>query len=177
MIPKLTVLLYTSLLIFSCNSTEPENKPKHSFDPVSSPQVTPLSSTIDYSTVELSLERGAFHYDKFVLKNKTITYYPEKEGQGPETAYQEISSKKITTDERDRFINHLLNENIWKMNDSYPELSSCTSSLVIDLKLGKRHKHIIADDFERSCPDLLQFIEKELVRLHGKGLKRIILPG
>lgn len=35
-------------------------------------------SKIDSSSIEITVERGAFHYDKFVLKDTLITFYPSK---------------------------------------------------------------------------------------------------
>ena len=128
--------------------------------------------------VKLVLERGAFHYDKFVLEDTTITYYPST-GFIPvdHDKYRHVSTKAITPDERNTLIQYLVDQGIYDLLNFYPSYSTCSSELKVTFKLNGKVKQTTAEDFKRGCPKVLQFLEHQVVSLHGKGLERIMLPG
>ena len=137
-----------------------------------------LSDKSDFSTIVLKVERGAFHNDSFVLMDTLITFYPENEMESTEyQAYYMISEEAISKFDRDQLIQKIVDANIWELQDKYTPDESCTSNLTVTISLDGKTKNIICDDFERGCPDIIKFIENKMVRLHGKGLKRIFLPG
>ncbi|MCP4179147.1 MAG: hypothetical protein GY756_15410 [bacterium] len=147
------------LLAFSCSNNSDKSK-------------------IDYSTLELTVERGAFHYDKFALKDTIITFYPSKDSLGDKYHnYTKMSKQVIGKATRDSIIDRVLDEKIWDMDSIYYNNTSCNSHLTVIIKLGNKTKKIICSDFKRGCPKLLQYIENEIVKLHNKGLKRVVLPG
>jgi len=132
--------------------------------------------------VEIILERGAFHYDKFILKDTTITFYPPDElfYQGDDESaekYMRLSKQEIPKQVVQNFVDKLLKGNIWKMKSLYKEEGSCTSLLHVRVRINDKSIEVKCDDFHRSCPELIQFIETEMVRLHGVGLERVYLPG
>ena len=135
----------------------------------------------DFSTIELKVERGAFHYDTFILKDTTITFYPESKIDSIENSehqkYYKTSVNIISNSERNTLIQHLLDADIWNLKEKYTPEGSCTSNVVVTIRLNGKTERIQCDDFVRGCPNIIKFIEKEMVRLHGKGLKRIFLPG
>lgn len=161
----LKYLLITIPLLLSCSSTEEKNTSK-----IKAPQ--------EVKHIKLIVERGAFHYDKFVLDDTTITFYPEEENKsGPSTKYNQISIQKISKKIRDTFIKQLINKGIFDLDNTYSTNESCTSLLRITLYYDNKTKTIECNDFKRNCPQLLQFIENEIVHLHKQNLKRIYLPG
>jgi len=51
----------------------------------------------DVEKIEIILERGAFHNDKFILKDSLISFFPSKDGFSSENrAYSEKSSQIIS---------------------------------------------------------------------------------
>ncbi len=57
----------------------------------------------DYSKVILTVERGAFHYDKFILEDTLIRFYPKKKEvkSSEKNKYSKISKQAISSKERD----------------------------------------------------------------------------
>ena len=156
------------LLIFACSETNKNNNETGKAE----------NQVIDSSKVELIIERGAFHYDKFVLKDTIITFYPSSKSTGIRfDKYNHISEQKISKKKRTEFINYIIDNGIFDLNDTYSNETTCSSSLIITFKFGNQTKKIISEDFDRGCPDLLKFIEKQIILLHNKDLVRIILPG
>lgn len=132
----------------------------------------------DFSTLELKVERGAFHNDTFILKDTIVTFYPEEVIDSVEyQQYYKISDQSISKATRDKFIQQILDTDIWNLNEKYTPDGSCTSNLTVTINLNGKTKRIECDDFERGCPSIIKFIESEIVGLHGKNLKRIFLPG
>lgn len=132
-------------------------------------------SKIDFSKVNLIIDRGAFHYDKFVLSDTTVIYYPSEESL--DNKYGRVSKASISEKQRNQFIQQIIDEGIFDLKDSYSSQTSCNSSLTVTLQVNNVSKTIICEDFERGCLDILKLIEKEIVELHNKELTRIYLPG
>lgn len=132
---------------------------------------------LGYSELEVIIERGAFHYDKFVLKDTVITFLPAKTSMPNHPEYNDTIVTKISKKIRNAFIDSIMSQGIMKMDTLYENNTSCNSHLTIHIINGNTTKKITSYDFKRGCPPLLQFIENEIVRLHGKGLKRVVLPG
>ncbi len=132
----------------------------------------------NYSEIVLTVKRGAFHYDKFILKDTIITFYPAKEKLLEKyDKYNYISEQKISKQTRDQFIKHIVDAGFFKLKNKYNSQTTCNSSLIVTLKLGDKTKRIISEDYQRKCPELLKFIEKQIILLHNKKLVRVILPG
>lgn len=135
------------------------------------------------NSIEIKLERGAFHYDTFILKDTLLTFYPEKLsnnalGNESELAkYYQKSEQYISKTQLMSLIQKIETSNIWKLNENYSCDLSCSSNLKITIQLGGKKKIISCDDYKCGCPEILQYLENELIILHGKDLKRIHLPG
>jgi len=156
-------LLFFSI-IFSIISCSQSNKKEY--------QIT------ESSKITLTLERGVFHNDKFVLSDTIITYYPSSEKNNEKfDKYYQISEQKISKEARDQFIKHIVDHGFFNLKDAYTSSTTCNSHITVTLKLNNQLKKITSEDFQRSCPDLLKYIEKKIIRMHGKDLKRIFLPG
>ncbi|MET2984113.1 hypothetical protein [Aureibaculum conchae] len=161
---KITNLILLFSLIISCQKAKVDDRKKQNKN--------------DFSTIELKVERGAFHNDTFILKDTVITFYPEKEQDSDlNQQYYTISEQAISKSERDLFLQKILDAGIWNLNEKYTPEDSCTSNVIITISLTGKTKRIECEDFVRECPDIIKFIESEMVRLHGKGLERIFLPG
>lgn len=135
-------------------------------------------SKIDSSSIEITVERGAFHYDKFVLKDTLITFYPSKENIGVDNSnYNQISKKIISVQTRNNFVKKILNDDFFKLKNFYASNTTCNSHLTVTVKFNNQLKKVVSEDFDRECPELLKYIEKEIIRMHSKELKRYLLPG
>jgi len=140
--------------------------------------IVSLNSAIDSSSILLIIERGAFHFDKFILKDTLITFYPSSESFDIETDnYNQISEQSISKQTRNKFVKKIIEDGFFKLKDSYSSNTSCNSHLTVTFKFNNQSKKIVSEDFERECPELLKFIEQEVIRMHSKHLKRILLPG
>lgn len=128
--------------------------------------------------LELHIGRGAFHYDKFILKDSVITYYPTEEGfETGFTQYHKKSSQRISNKEIQDLIDHIKRNTILAMKEEYPSPTSDNSALFITITYNEQVKQIFCEDFERSCPEALQYLERQIIKLHKRDLKRINLPG
>ena len=158
---KFLCIIFFSFL--SCNSVE-----KNKYNEIES----------SFEGVQLTVERGAFHYDKFILNDTIITFYPEEViNSENSTKYNKVSSTQISKKQRDQFIEELLAKGILKLKSKYTTYDSCTSALKVMFTYKDETKIIQCNDYTRGCPELLQYIENEIIRLHDKNLKRIYLPG
>jgi len=171
-----------SLSIFACSQSNTKDSNKTNEDmkveAKLKPGIVPLNPTIDSSSILLIIERGAFHYDKFILKDTVIAFYPSSESWGKEhDNYNQISEQKISKQTRNEFIKKIIENGIFKLKNSYVSNTSCNSSLTVTFKFNNQSIKIFSEDFERECPELLKFIEQEIVRMHNKNLKRVLLPG
>lgn len=137
-----------------------------------------IDKSIDFSSAVLKIERGAFHYDQFILKDTTLTFYPSSQKLDEQfNQYNVGSEQKISSETRNRLINHIINNGIFDLKDSYSCKSSCNSELIVTFNFKDQSKKITSEDYQCNCPELLKFIEKEIIRLHNKNLKRVLLPG
>lgn len=179
---KLKLILYLILLsIFACSESKTTYSNKTNDDDIKIEErskTTPLNSTIDYSSVLLIIKRGAFHYDKFILKDTIITFYPSSKNLGKEyDNYNQISEQKISKQTRNKFIKRIIEKGFFNLEDSYFSMTTCNSHLTVTLKFNNQSKKIFSEDFVRKCPELLKFIEQEMIQMHNKNLKRVLLPG
>lgn len=156
---KICVFLFL-IVFFSCKESKTQDK-------------------INYKTTTLTIKRGAFHYDTFVLKDSVIYFQPNKEQMIGKfsSAYTKASHKVISSATKKKLINHILQADFMKLEAKYPCKSSCTSMLEVSLTINGKTKTVQAEDYQRDCPKLLQWIEKEIIKLHGKDLYRSSLPG
>lgn len=163
------LVLFALLFFSSCSNSQPGPK---SSAPIS-------KGELDYSKIELKVERGAFHYDTFIVNISAVKFIPEEErsGQKGDEVYFRRSETTIKKEEFIELIDYVLDNGFWDCKDFYDEQSSCTSGLKIQLKIGNQMKKVTCEDFERGCPDFLYKIEQKVVKLHGKGLSRKFLPG
>ncbi|WP_128755385.1 hypothetical protein [Aquimarina sediminis] len=170
------IILLIGLSFLSCNESSSERDIKSL--QVSKSDTISSKSSMDFSSAVIQVERGAFHYDKFVLKDTVITYYPSSEKfEKKYDAYNYTSEQKISKSTRDSLISYVVNNGFFDLKDSYSSKSSCASQLIVTFKWDNRSKRIVSEDFERDCPELLKYIEAQIVILHHKNLKRIFLPG
>ena len=88
-----------------------------------------------------------------------------------------MSRKTISKEKRNRWARYLIDNGIFDLSPVYANDASCNSELIVTFSFNGQTKKIICNDFKRGCPDFLQDIEEEMIRLHGKNLKRILLPG
>ncbi len=136
------------------------------------------NESINFSNVFLKIERGAFHYDSFILKDTLLTYHPSSEKFGGELKKYNFNSEQVLSIEtRNRLVRYIIENGFFDLKNNYTCEESCSSALVVTFNYNNRSKKIISDDFQINCPKLLRYIEKEIVRLHGKDLKRVDLPG
>lgn len=171
-----------SLSIFACSDSNTKNSNKVNADTNievnSKSDIVSFNPNIDYSNILLTIERGAFHYDKFILKDTLITFYPSSENFRMENDnYNQISEQIISKQTRNKFIKKIIEDGFLKLKDSYSNNTSCNSHLTVTFKFNNQSKKIVSEDFERECPELLKFIEQEIIRMHNKNLNRILLPG
>jgi hypothetical protein len=126
----------------------------------------------------IKLERGAFHYDSFILNDSILTFTPEHNITSEKANFYSTPIKTvITKKQREELIVLINNHSFWSLKDEYKANGSCTSGITISIELGNKHKTIISDDYKRDCPKILFLLEERLIELIGKDLKRINLPG
>ncbi|MCB0478506.1 MAG: hypothetical protein R2799_16175 [Crocinitomicaceae bacterium] len=138
------------------------------------------NKVIDYSKVILKIERGAFHYDTFIVDQEAVRFLPKEERTGTNKAdlkYYTASTTKISKEDFKELIDFVLINDFLRMENYYEDLSSCQSDLKISLTIGDKVKIIHCSDFQRGCPDLIYQIENKVIDLHGKQLQRKFLPG
>ncbi len=161
-------LLLILLIIFSCSESNRKEYMKVKIN----------NQIDDSSSIMLTVERGAFHNDKFVLKDTILTFYPSSEKLNKKNdKYNQISEQIISRKQRNKFIDKIIRDGFFKLKNSYSSSTSCNSHLTVTLKVKNQNKKIISEDFERNCPELLKFIEKEIIGMHSKNLIRVLLPG
>lgn len=135
-------------------------------------------TTVKTSPLKIIVERGAFHYDTFILKDSIINFYPqENNGVKNGNKYYSKSHKKISQLQLKNFIDHLKKSNLWYLKNNYQSNSSCSSMLKVTIEMNMKKKIIECEDFKNDCPDIIQYIESEIITMHGKQLKRVRLPG
>ncbi len=135
------------------------------------------------NNIEIRLERGAFHYDTFVLKDTVIQFFPEKSNHNSFdkthkiSKYDQKSKQSISKKQLLNFITKIDNDSLWNLKEKYNCNTSCSSILKIYIKLDDKVKTISCEDYQCGCPKILQDIENEIIKLHQKNLNRINLPG
>lgn len=183
-----TIRIFTILLVLllcititSCNDHNKSlNQNVHS-ENSKKKEVNENSENSDFggiADVKLTLSRGAFHWDSFTLIGNELSYIPTNEMTVEEYPEYQKKSKKILSDSIVRsLIKELMDNNIFEFQDVYDNETSDNSKLEIELIVKEKRKKIICNDFERGCPEVLKNLEKKIILLHGKNLKRIMLPG
>lgn len=139
-----------------------------------------IASTQEKTTdkeFKLTVERDAFHYDRFEVTPTALTYYPEEDAQHPLEKYNLQSKVVLNREQTKQFIEYIENEGFWHLNDRYTTLGSCASQLKVTLTMNGKTKTVLCDDFERDCSALIQYIDKKVIEWEGNDLKRIYLPG
>ncbi|WP_062053318.1 hypothetical protein [Aquimarina longa] len=176
------ILILISLSIFACSESKTKDSKKANdymnIEVISKSSILSKQQTVDSSSILLTIERGAFHYDKFILKDTIITFYPSSENWGKENdKYNQVSEQIISKQTLNKFIEKIIEDGFFELRNSYSSNTSCNSHLTVTFKFNNQTKKIVSEDFERECPELLKFIEQEIIRMHSKNLKRILLPG
>ncbi|MEW7277538.1 hypothetical protein ABW636_02965 [Aquimarina sp. 2201CG1-2-11] len=172
--------LILSMLVFvfcflACSEL---NKGQHNQQKQSNDQEIKNAVVPDTSSVLLKIERGAFHYDQFVLRDTILTFYPSSDHfESNDYKYIGISKKTISKEKRNNLVRYLVDNGILDLKPVYSNDASCNSELIVTFIFNGQTKKIICNDFKMNCPDLLQYLEEEMIRLHGKNLKRVLLPG
>ncbi|PKV51387.1 hypothetical protein ATE84_3472 [Aquimarina sp. MAR_2010_214] len=132
----------------------------------------------DISNIKLTLSRGAFHWDSFQLIGNKLTYLPSKENDFEGYPEYQKKSKVILSDSIVKsLIKEIVENDILQLDTYYDNMTSCGSMLEVVIKINTIEKKISCKDFEKGCPEILTNLEKKLIALHGKNLKRIFLPG
>lgn len=138
---------------------------------------TPTMAKTTVSDFQLTVERGAFHYDRFEVTPIALTYYPEEDAQHPQEKYNLQSKVTLNREKTQQFIEHIDNKGFWTLKNHYITTGSCTSQVKVTLTMNGKTKTVTCDDFERDCSTLIKYIEKKVVEWEGNDLKRIYLPG
>lgn len=125
----------------------------------------------------ITVNRGAFHYDAFVLTNDTIQYIPDTTSSHSKKKYNSLSKKALDKPIVTEFLKEIEKKGFWTLKDTYISETSCNSQLIITIAANQKSKTVICDDFERGCPDVIKYIDKKVVEFEGNNLKRIYLPG
>jgi hypothetical protein len=181
MIQLKNIIILCLLLFYSCgqqSKKSSENLNSFTTDNTKMKNELKKIGPSDVQDIELILKRGAFHYDAFKLKGNNLSFIPHKtEKHGKLGKYHQPSTTVLSNSAVIELINDLLANNIFEMNSEYENNTSCNSMLEIELKVKDRSIKITCHDYQRGCPKILTELENKLVKLHGKGLKRYILPG
>ncbi len=127
-----------------------------------------------FKNAELIVERGAFHFDRFVLNNNEITFLEFEDNTND---YKLVDKKKIDKQLIQDFFNKIIKEGIFQLNTNYKCSNSCSSSLRVRFVNGNNKIDISCQDWQKNCPKLLKFIELEIVKLQGEKRFRSKLPG
>lgn len=175
-IKVLSCYLLVGIILFSCV----DNRTKASVDSKQNNIAIPEQAIVEsnVSKIELTLARGAFHYDSFQLIGNELTYFPSKEGSVDEYPEYQKTSKVILSDSIvESLTNEIVENKIMQLNSHYDCETSCTSALEMTIKINNIEKKISCEDYKAGCPEVLTNLENKLIALHGKNLKRIFLPG
>jgi len=158
------ILIFYSIVCYSCTNNNANNKTK--------------TIIVKTNYLELRLERGAFHYDNFELKDTLLTYYPDPEKiDTTGNKYTTFSKKSIQKHQIDSLIAYIQSKNVFNLKGTYSNMSSCDSGLFIRIRLNDKVKEIFCEDFIRGCPEEIRYLENVFIRWQGDNLKRKFLPG
>lgn len=124
------------------------------------------------------MDRGGFHYDCFELTPTALYFYPNNEIDSFYLKkYRTFHKVEMDTAVTLAFFRELEARGIWNLKEYYEDESSDTSGLRVIFKADDRETIIECDDYIRSCPELIHYIEEKIIELEGNDLKRIYLPG
>lgn len=140
------------------------------------PEKTSRANTM-YSSYSVSVSRGAFHYDAFLLEGNVVQHIPDTTANPEHEKYALHTTVMLDSAAVHLFVSEIENQGFWDLDDSYPTQTSCTSSLTVTVRKGTISKAVSCEDYIENCPDLLKYIEQKIVELEGNELKRIYLPG
>lgn len=129
------------------------------------------------SNYKLVVNRGAFHYDRFIVTVDKIVYIPLTDSNHIKAKYNKLSEVLPNDQETKSFFDKIESEGFFKLKNIYEATSSCTSKLEVSIELNGKIKSVSCDDFERDCPELVKYINQKVVELEGNDLKRIYLTG
>ena len=116
----------------------------------------------------LTLKRGAFHYDSFIVQKNTITYLSNEN----DTIVSPINNSQYLN-----VLDTIIKGDFFRLKNNYSSKNSCTSMLSIELKIDDKTFFVHCDDYKRDCPAIVQQLEALIIKLHGKQLYRTQLPG
>jgi len=173
-VPNIFLLIFcTTFFLTTCNT--PDSNDVKQVEKVKN--VT-KEEFFDYSTVKLTVERGAFHFDKFILMGNKVFFYPQKDKLTDEfKEYNSKSEEIISSIQKKEFIRHIIENGFLKLEERYVSNSSCNSPLIITLSIGNKEKKVFSEDYQRGCPELMKYIENKIIELHNHKLVRVSLPG
>ena len=126
---------------------------------------------------KLIVDRGAIHYDKFVMSSNKIEYLPDSGNQFENEKYHRYSETSLDSTATISFFQEIENKGFWNLKNRYPAYNSCTSELRITLSVNEKTKTVICDDYNTYCHELIKYIDQKVVEFEGNDLKRIYLPG
>ncbi|GAA0872175.1 hypothetical protein GCM10009117_13220 [Gangjinia marincola] len=175
------VVFISGLLVLTCQQNHIENSKDTRSDSLQKAKSILTSTKIDssdFSHLKLTLTRGAFHWDSFELKGNELTYIPSKSDyleDYPE--YQNESMVRLSDGAVIALINDLMDNGIFEMDSLYENLTTCNSMIEVEFLFIDSKIKIKCSDYQKGCPEILTQLEDRLIKLHGKGLKRIVLPG
>ena len=137
----------------------------------------PSKSAPTDKTYKLTVDRGAFHYDKFILTSNKIEYRPNPDHQFENQKYNAYSETALDSVIINSFFREIEERGFWDLNDHYQAYASCSSELRITLDANGKTKTVICDDYSTYCHDLMKYIDEKVVEFEGNNLKRVHLPG
>lgn len=127
--------------------------------------------------LEVYLDRGAFEYDSFSLNDTALTYHPSKEGFEKDSSYFKKIVKHISKKQKDSLLAYIITHNILKSSDHYSNETTDNSLLEITIIHNQNTKRISCEDFQRGCPDKIQYFEELFIQWIEVDLRRKLLPG
>lgn len=127
---------------------------------------------IENNTLFIQIERGGVH-DKFILQDTIITYYPsEKEAQNLDSPYSVVSCQTISKKDRNQLISYIDEHHIFELKEMNNSPTNDHSGVFISFNINGKAKKIGCEDFEKGCPEALQYIEAQIITWHSRGLKQ-----
>jgi hypothetical protein len=129
------------------------------------------------SITKIIVRRGSFHNDKFVVQDSIIKFMPLDSGFIEEFPQYTIPSQTVVSKEQlENLFKQIQDQGFFDLNARYTSSTTINSMLEVTVETASEKKTVLSEDFENGCPEVLRFIEQEVVRLHGKNLKRQLLP-
>ncbi|WP_299600190.1 hypothetical protein [uncultured Aquimarina sp.] len=127
--------------------------------------------------LEIYVDRGAFEYDSFSLRDTVLTYHPSKEGFEKDSTYSKKIVKHISKKQKDSLFAYIITHNVLNSSDHYSNETTDNSLLEITIIQNQKTKRISCDDFQRGCPDKIQYFEELFIQWIEVDLRRKLLPG